>query len=62
MVERLRSNGLSPFAEKVSWPGQTVTAADLRNLMGFTSLREGDRGRDGGRNGPFCVRGGEVSS
>ncbi len=51
MVEHLRSNGLSTFAENVNWPGQAVTAADLRNLMGFKGLREGDQGR----NGPFFV-------
>ena len=55
MVERLRSNGLSIFAENVSWPGRAVTAADLRNLVGFKGLREGDRGRNG-QNDPFCVR------
>jgi hypothetical protein len=49
MVERLRSNGLSTFAENVNWPGQGVTAADLRNLMGFQGLREGDQGALGGK-------------
>jgi len=50
MVEYLRSNGLSPFAENVNRPGQAVTAADLRNLMGFRSLREGDQGRGEGKD------------
>jgi hypothetical protein len=49
MVERLRSNGLSTFAENVSWPEQTETPADLRNLVGYKGLREGDRGARGGK-------------
>ena len=50
MVERLRSNGLSLFAENVHWPGRAATATDLRNLMGFKGLREGDRGTRGGKS------------
>jgi hypothetical protein len=45
MVERLRSNGLSLFAENVHLPGRAATATDLRNLVGFKGLREGDQGR-----------------
>jgi hypothetical protein len=59
MVEHLRPNGLSPFAENVNGPGQAVTPADLRNLMGFQGLREGDQGRGEGKDSKIGVSGRE---